>query len=408
MTWMQRAIILVAALTPTYLVRFKIGGVPTTMFELCIVGLCIAAVLRAVFVPAVRREYGDKIKKIPRDVVIASGLFFLAGCISVIVAPSAHAALGIWRAYIVEAMAFGLVAWLHVNSVKDFRYIAAAFSITAAVVALIAIVQKFTGWGISTASWRAAETRRVVSVFGYPNAVALYLELVMPFFVGMIMIVRAWRVRMWYLFVLVISCAAIIFAQSSGAAAALVGTAWIFFVAYRRTRVWAIVVAIICAVALLVSPYKQKFADEFLLQGYSGQIRTHMWHETIKMLEPRWFVGAGLAGYQTRVAPYHELKHVEIYLYPHNLVLTLWSELGLLGLGAFGWIFGMLVIWMVRALRQGLFEVRVWAGAVIATLLIISIHGLVDIPYFKNDFSALFWLLVAMALQIRYTLHPTE
>ncbi|MCX6781367.1 MAG: O-antigen ligase family protein, partial [Candidatus Magasanikbacteria bacterium] len=291
----------------------------------------------------------------------------------------------------------------HFESTEQLKTFAWGFSVTAAVVGVYAIVQKITGWGIPNLYWRVADTRRVTAFFGYPNAVALYVELVMPFFVGMFFIVKEWWSRAWFVFVLLVSTLAIIFTQSSGAAAALVGTAWIFFVARKQTRVWALATAVIFTIALVLSPYKQKFADEFLLQGFSGQIRTHMWHETIEMLKPRWFVGAGLAGYETRVAPYHELKHVEIYLYPHNLVLTLWSEVGVLGLISFAWIFGLIFVWMIRVTKQKKSEPRIWAGTIIAVLCIIFIHGLVDIPYFKNDFSVLFWILVAMALQVRYT-----
>ena len=50
-------------------------------------------------------------------------------------------------------------------------------------VSILAIYQKVTGNLIDNALWSAGATRRVVSFFGYPNAVALYLgPLVMLFF----------------------------------------------------------------------------------------------------------------------------------------------------------------------------------------------------------------------------------
>jgi len=79
----------------------------------------------------------------------------------------------------------------------------------------------------------------------------------------------------------------------------------------------------------------------------------------------RLITGAGLANYQATVEPYHtqgifikdfsdpdaqrklvfneayRMAHwqpLEIYLYPHNLVLNFWSELGLAGLLLFIWI----------------------------------------------------------------------
>ena len=63
-----------------------------------------------------------------------------------------------------------------------------------------------------------------------------------------------------------------------------------------------------------------------------------MWTETAAMLRDRPLSGAGLSGYPTVIAPYHKDPKVEIFQYPHNIVLNFWSETGLLGLLAFGWI----------------------------------------------------------------------
>lgn len=404
MTLMQRAIIFVAAASPLYLVRFKIFGLPTTVFELLIIALVVATVVNALVSVSVRASYAQRVRELPRPVIAATVLFIIAGCISVVVAPSMHAALGIWRAYIAEAIAFGLVAWLHLDSYKQFRALGTALSVAAAIVAVVGIVQKFTGWGIPNQFWRAEATRRVTSIFGYPNAVGLYLELVIPFLVAMIVLAKSWSARVWFGSVLIASCAAIIFAESSGTVAALIGTAALFLLGWKRTRWITCAIGVVIIVVVVVSPLRKPFADEFLLQGFSGRLRTQMWSETVEMLKPRWFEGSGLAGYQERVKPYHVFKWAEIYLYPHNLVLTLWSELGTLGLVSFVWIFGLLLHWMLKEIRMPDVSVehRAWAGVILGTFSIIAIHGLVDTPYFKNDFSALFWVIVAMGLQVRY------
>lgn len=407
MTFMQRAVILVAALSPTYLIRFKIFGIPSTVFELCIIGLCVGT-LFAARDKNIRREYFEKIRAIPKSLIALSVLFFLAGTLSVFVAPNLVSAVGIWRAYILEAMVVGFIAWLHIKSFVEFRALALALSIAAAIAAGYAIVQKFTGWGIPNPFWQAAATRRVTSFFGYPNGIALYLEVIIPFLIVGFLLAEKKLIRLWYVFVTIAALLAILFAESSGAFAALALTAGAALVVWKKTRWWAVGAGIICAVAIILSPMRKPFQDEFLLQGFSGKLRTQMWSETLTMLKPRWVQGAGLTGYQERVAPYHVFKWAEIYLYPHNLVLTLWSELGMLGLISFGYIFGILGFWMTRSLKSRDFEVRVWSGALLAMLGIIFIHGLVDIPYFRNDLAAFFWVCVALVLQIRYTSISTK
>lgn len=408
MNMMQKAVIAVAALSPLYLVRFKIFGIPTTVLEVLIWLLVGAVVARAIIFSDVRFDYRERIAMIPKSLLAATAVFFIAGIISVYVAPARMAALGIWRAYIVDALLFGAIAWLHIKSYTEFRLVAWMFSVSAFIVSAYAIFQKFTGFGIPNPFWQAAETRRVTSFFGYPNAVGLYLELLVPFFVAQIFIVKKFWQRTWFSIVILMSIAAIIFAESSGTVAAIFGTVGILFLAWKKTRWWIVGVGIVCAVALFFSPMRKPFADEFLLQGVSGKLRTAMWGETVEMLRPRWFVGAGLAGYQERVTPFHRLKWAEIYLYPHNLVLTLWSELGALGVVSFAGIFGLMFFWAYRGTTRLRGEGRVWALACMSILLIIAIHGLVDIPYFKNDFAVLFWLLVAMTVQIRYNSVSTQ
>ncbi len=411
-------IIFVAMLSPTFLVRFSLmHHIPTTLFEILIWLLVCVTCVRAYMYAPVRAMYLKKMHALPLAFLCATILFFIAGIISVFVAPNFFAALGIFKAYIVDAILFGIVVWLHLEHEDQVWELAAGLSITLFVISVWAVVQKFTGWGIPNLFWRVAATRRVTSIFGYPNAVGLYAELVVPF-------VCAWAWHVWHTknthnsvalgvnrkkmvyawcaVVLLCASAAIVFAQSSGTIAALGGTAILFLLYARRTRRAALIIGIIATTVLFASPLRKPFADEFLLQGFSGMLRVQMWKETVVMLRQRPIVGAGLAGYQSRVKPFHVFKWAEIYLYPHNLFLTLWSELGALGVVSFVWIFFMLVQFSWRARSK-----NVGHALILATCSIIFIHGLVDIPYFKNDLSALFWMIVAIAMWLRYTM-PTS
>jgi O-antigen ligase len=116
-------------------------------------------------------------------------------------------------------------------------------------------------------------------------------------------------------------------------------------------------------------------------------VRKEIWSETWAMLKDRPLLGAGLSGYKETFAPYHEAGHIEIFQYPHQLVLNFWVELGLAGVVVF--------FLLMARFFQAAIATRAWtlAGAGAALL----VHGLVDVPYFKNDLSMLFWLLMAFA-----------
>ncbi|OGF20423.1 hypothetical protein A2Y83_02870 [Candidatus Falkowbacteria bacterium RBG_13_39_14] len=143
--------------------------------------------------------------------------------------------------------------------------------------------------------------------------------------------------------------------------------------------------------------------QKLTLQDYSGTLRRNMWKETIEMLRDRPILGAGLAGYQQTVAPYHKMDFVEVYLYPHNIILNFWSETGLLGLIAFIWLLAVFFASAIPLLyKEGLGVVKVphfpkeetgVVAALLASMSVLLIHGLVDVPYFKNDLAILFWVI---------------
>lgn len=391
-----RLVCFVVAAAPLYLVRFPVGAVPFTVFEVLILLLALITIARAIGSSFIRRAYKKKLARIPRELWIGALVLLVAASVAVWTAPNVAAALGIWKAYFVEALVLGLCVWLHAERDEDWFELAVAFSITTAAVAAYAVFQKFTGHGILNPFWRAVETRRVTGFFGYPNAVGLFLEIMVPFLMAAAWQARHWWARVWFGLCILLSLFAIIFAESSGTIAALGAAAVFTLVRFRRTRIATLVGVGFCALIIFLTPLRQPFADEFLLQGFSGQLRVQMWRETVVMLSERPFFGAGLSAYQTRVKPFHQNKRVEIYLYPHNLFLTLWSEIGLLGLAAFAWIFCLAFWWAVRT-------PTVWGFAVSALFVIWLVHGFVDVPYFKNDFAALYWVAVAAALHLRYT-----
>jgi O-antigen ligase len=115
------------------------------------------------------------------------------------------------------------------------------------------------------------------------------------------------------------------------------------------------------------------------------------------MLEHYPITGAGLAGFETRLAPYWNPTHTDRFIYPHNLVLNFWSATGLLGLAAFLWLLvaAFRVSW--RGWKTGASQWRAIQFGVLLALVGIVIHGLVDVPYFKNDLSLEFWALLGIS-----------
>ena len=388
-------------------------------------------------------------------------LFLFAATIAVFVSDDRVAALGIWKAYFIEPVLFFIVLTQvfaptrksgdqHLSTVLsstsiNFYQLFTALGLSGLFVAIPAIVQKFTAWGIANPFWAAEETRRVVSWYGFPNAVGLYLAPVVILSAGLLV---AWmtgrkqadesfaaegrrKILRLYVFgvVVVFSAVAIIFARSEGAMVGMaVGlVALIFGLAGGRAR-WGM--GLICLIGLMglmiATPARSLMLEKATFSDLSGQIRLQQWRETWNMLkDDRLIFGAGLANYQTAIRPYHQegiffnfdndpnfrnnlvfggadykAKHwqpTEIYLYPHNFFLNFWSETGLLGLVA---ILLILIKFFTDYLRTD--EARRPLYLILISVMIaIVVHGLVDVQYFKNDLSVLFWLVVGMGAVVK-------
>lgn len=387
-------LLLIVAFLPSYLLRFQIAGVPITVLE----GMILITTL--IWIIQHRNDWKKigaatlkaKLPTVPyHGWLMTTILLLIATTISIFVSTDTRAAMGIWKAYFAEPLLFFSIFISTVKTDADKKQIIWALLLGTLPITIFAIIQKFTGWLIPNPFWQAAETRRVTSFFGYPNAVALYVAPLMP------LAIYLWNTRLMQRILLrviiLFGVLAIIFAQSTGAIIALAGVAILFGLANKKTRLYAVGAMIIFAIIFFTTPLKQPFANEVLFQGVSGQLRLNMWGETVEMLKMHPILGAGLANYQTAVRPWHILKWAEIYLYPHNVFITFWSETGLFGLFAFIWL-------IILFFKKTTANYTRLSKALIASMLIILIHGLVDVPYFKNDLSVIFWTLLGLAALI--------
>ena len=113
------------------------------------------------------------------------------------------------------------------------------------------------------------------------------------------------------------------------------------------------------------------------------------------MLSQRPIFGAGISGFPVRVAPFRPPK-AAIHLYPHDIWLTTWSEIGLLGVIVFGVIFFGLLWQGARSLAAAHDIYRPILWGVVGALVLYTVHGLFDSPYWKNDLSVEFWMIAAL------------
>jgi len=366
---------------PFYTVRFHIGSFPTTLLEITLL------ISLAWWIARIKNDgWQNSLQRIGKPLCTASVLWLIAGIISIFVASDHIAALGLWRAYFLEpVLAFIMLADLTRKN-EDARLLLRSLAFATIVLALWAALQTY-GLENIPAPWNAPpEGIRATSLFPFPNALALFcVPTAILFFT--LLINRKKQLISPALAVLAFAAgiAATFFAKSDGGLIALCAAIFVALFALRKTRWLSIALVIISCVAVLAIPQvKQTLSDQIMFREWSGKVRLVMWDETVAMLRTRPILGAGLGAFPAAIAPYHAATWMEIFQYPHNILLNLWSETGLLGLFAFGWI---LLAWW----RRG----RLLALPIITAIIV---HGIVDVPYFKNDLAVLFWILVVATL----------
>jgi len=379
---------LTCALTPAYTIRWRVGFYPTTLLEAAILLTIVAFGLeswRLRSVPSWRSPF-----------TLAIAIFLVAGAISVVVAPDRRAALGIYRAYLLEPVAFFLVLTTVVTTFTRALVVLGGLATAGVVVgaANSAVVLD----AIRHHTLNPAVTAPVV-IYTNANDVALFLVPLIAIAGSLVLYNTNQRVRIASLAFLVIAGASTLLSFSRGGYLALAAVALGLALSHRR-RWWLLgAAAAIGVVLILIPPINHRLAVEVDFSNGSNTLvgRFELWRVSLQMLQQHLLFGAGLSGFAQTIAPLWNPTHTDRFIYPHNIVLTFWSETGLLGLVAFAWI-------MVAGFMQG------WRGwwrqrsewgsielGVFLALVAVLVHGLVDVPYFKNDLAVEFWALLGLA-----------
>jgi len=424
---------LIAAL-PAYLIRFSLFGIPSTVLEAMILITFVVWFFKD-WLPHFKNLFKKKAEKIPYPFSWEIILLIVISFIATGIASFNLGALGIWKAYFFEPILVYILVINIYRDKKDWQKILWALLISALSVSLMAIWQKITGHFIFNEFWANEATRRVVSWFGYPNAVGLFLAPLVLLFIGwffslprLTTLNKAFK-KILLIIVIVFSLLSVYYARSEGALIGIIVGLFVFglFAGRKQRIVTLILTGIIIGGIFFSAPAKYFVITKLTLRDLSGQIRQRQWQETFQALTgTKIITGAGLNSYQGAVAPFHQdgiffnsdnlpnfdeqlrasstlrakyWQPVEIYLYPHNIFLNFWSELGLIGALIFVWlllksIFISLKLTITYA-RENQREKYLALGLMCA-LVVIIVHGLVDVPYFKNDLSVIFWIFLAL------------
>ncbi|MEK7116279.1 MAG: O-antigen ligase family protein, partial [Patescibacteria group bacterium] len=378
---------------PLYVLRFTIGPLPTTALECAFLLLVICVTWKNGW--GVWRD-GFARTTSWRDPAL---LWILATIIAVAVAPNHLAAFGLWRAYVLEPMVFALLLAGTMRDEKDREDVVAALVVAVTCVAGWSVLQYLGILPIPHPWDTDFLTRRATGPFPFPNAVSLFCAPIAALCIGRLVwhresdVARTVTCVAWLGFIA--GTLATVLAKSVGGFLAILLTTFLALVWNKKTRCVAVISAILIVIAMIATPRIRVPVVSYLtFNEWSGKVRLITWRETWTMLQDRPIFGTGFGAYKDAMAPYHRATAIEIFQYPHNMLLNLWSETGLLGILAFGWI---CVTWIRQSkAMQTSFDFRL---STLLPLIAILIHGFVDVPYFKNDLVFVFWIFAVFTLK---------
>ena len=332
------------ALTPAYTIRWHVGFYPTTVLEVAIV-LTVAAF-------AFENWRKQALPNLRSPFTVPAAIFLFAGAVSVFIAPDRRAALGIYRAYLIEPIVFFFVLSNVVRSVRQASLVLGGLGVAGAVVGIANSVVVLDA--IRHHTLNAAVTAPVV-IYTNANDVALFLVPLIGLAGSIALYAADQRQRLLSIAFLLIAATSTLLSFSRGGYLALTAVALGLAISHRRRWRLLGVAAAIAIVLVLIPPINHRLAVEVNFASPNNTLvgRFELWRVSFQMLQKHILFGAGLAGFAQTIAPLWNPTHIDRFIYPHNIVLTFWSETGLLGLAAFVWL-------VVMGFVQGW---RGWRGA---------------------------------------------
>lgn len=382
-------------LAPLYVIRLKTGPLPSTLLEI-LIGLTTLAYLVERFLK--HDSFHTWKRRLFSPLTYPAIALLAVATLAVVISPSHYQALGLWRAYFLEPLAVYFILLSKLREEKFAPMLLISWFGSALWIASLAIYQDLFLRPKAESVFQS-RLNRPEAVFNSANDVALFIGPIASLGLALI------RLHKVLIIVTIVLFAGVWVSDSRGGELALGSVLILFVLAYfwlklspklQSLTLRAFLTALAVLIAILAAlfwnlgsyqpPPKQQSQRPFV---DTEVVRACLWQGTRALLIDHPILGVGLNGFNLTYPRYATCDQ-EDFQYPHNIVLNTWTELGLAGLAVFAWIYWTAFRLITRSHGHWLIKTT-FIGALVYSL----VHGLVDVPYFKNDLSLEFWILIA-------------
>ncbi len=311
------------------------------------------------------------------------------------------------RALIIEPLAFYVLLRALRPSRATLCQLFAALLAAAVIVSLIGYYMYFFRDIVITAE---AGVKRLYSVYGSPNNVALLLGRAIPVALAFLLLPVERRMRAFAGVSLAIMFPAMLLTQSVGAILLGIpaGLVVISLARFERKSIAPLIGAGLLgglAFAILTRA-SARFANAIDFSSGTNFFRLRLWESTLAIIRERPLTGIGMDQFLYYVGGQY-LKPDAIWdrdqSHPHNFLLDFWTRLSVFGLLAFLVI--QLLFWrsainLWRRLRRGDALLFAMLLALMGSMAGLLAHGLIDNSVFVVDLAYIFMFQLAALLRL--------
>jgi len=314
-------------------------------------------------------------------------LIFLGVTISTLFSNNIQTSAGIWKGWFLAPLLFLIVLINNIKIKEQIRNIVFALFLSGTVVSLIA----FFYWLNNNLTYDG----RLQAFYLSPNYLAMYLSpiLILSFYLYFCVKKNIYKIILFIIYCLFFVI--IYLTYSFGAWLGLFIALIFIIINSRKEKInfsyLLIGILFLLLVCLLFGQMPNKKLQGFLDFSYpSLKSRLIIWQSAWEIIKDHSLIGIGpgmfqkyYLEYQNKFKPYLEWAVPQ----PHNVFFAFWLQAGLIGLIGFIW----LLIIFFRSKYSTLNTI------LMAAMIYILIHGLIDATYWKNDLSIIFWIITALS-----------
>ena len=373
-------------------------------------GIGISVVLAAMIVPAGAAVIAILLGDLrPRRSVLLTGMFLcvLSSILSTIGSADRSASL---RLSLLAVLALGYATAI-VLAESDVSEVGGWLPLVAPIGGAIALWALSSAESITTTAAGGVVTGRLQGPFAQPNELGVFCAAMLP--IGVIAVVTAsTRIGLTIQLVSTVAIgAAWVMSMSRGAWIGGCLALLVVAVFSPTTRKW-LALALLGAIGTVTAALAASPSAGILgvlgarLRSFSSASenpyddRPAIWAEAWRQAGEHPWLGVGPGGFLTTSREAASSVSLQPPLHPHNLLLTILAERGVVGLAAAGLVVTGCILVMVRAWQwyaRGLGLDSAWRIAAMSGLVAIAAHGLVDMPLRNPIVAALTWTLLGYA-----------